>query len=95
MVLKFLVSLKLGGILLPTNGSPGTALTVYTHTHTHTHTLGQNCSYHVTFERMTGMVGSMLMEFNHHFLKSLYLFIHERHRDREAETLAEGEAGSM
>ena len=29
------------------------------------------------------------------FLKIFYLFIHERHRKREAETQAEGEAGSM
>ena len=27
-------------------------------------------------------------------LKRFYLFIHERHREREAETQAEGEAGS-
>ena len=27
--------------------------------------------------------------------KTFYLFIHERHREREAETQAEGEAGSM
>ena len=27
--------------------------------------------------------------------KIFYLFIHERHREREAETQAEGEAGSM
>ena len=29
------------------------------------------------------------------FFKRFYLFIHERHREREAETQAEGEAGSM
>ena len=29
------------------------------------------------------------------FLKDFYLLIHERHRKREAETQAEGEAGSM
>ena len=29
------------------------------------------------------------------FFKILILFIHERHRERQAETQAEGEAGSM
>ena len=29
------------------------------------------------------------------YFKRFYLFIHERHREREAETQAEGEAGSM
>ena len=29
------------------------------------------------------------------FLKDFFLFIHEGHREREAETQAEGEAGSM
>ena len=29
------------------------------------------------------------------FLKRFYLFIHERHKEREADTQAEGEAGSM
>ena len=29
------------------------------------------------------------------FFLRFYLFIHERHREREAETPAEGEAGSM
>ena len=29
------------------------------------------------------------------FLKRFYLFIHERHTEREAETQAEGEAGSL
>ena len=29
------------------------------------------------------------------FLKRFYLFIHERHRKREAETQEEGEAGSV
>ena len=30
-----------------------------------------------------------------YFLKRFYLFIHERHKEREAEIKAEGEAGSM
>ena len=39
----------------------------------------------------------MILKFgNHvfHFFKRFYLFIHEKHTEREADTQAEGEAGS-
>ena len=37
----------------------------------------------------------MLFVHDDSFFLRFYLFIHERHREREAETQAEGEAGSI